>query len=270
MNKHLQTLHLCAVIVGVTLIASCGGTGDNGGQTALSVNSESLATKGCEAFALTPIVSVTPTMISGIDGYINPALGSHVDVSVQQGGTVIRSTRPNAKGAFFLNDLAPGHYDVVFTAQNFATAVIADVPIATPTSIVSVSTTSAPIDLQPAITVSHSISGSITLTPVSKTEAGYTTVQQSFSSGRTITLSCQRADMLSGAYKIADLPTVAPQLGQYKPELPIVFVTQNITVPGTGRYRVEASANGYKSQTNPSVDVRSADQFGINFALLGA
>lgn len=266
MNKLLRTWHLLAAVVGVTLILSCGAA-ENGRQNALSVNSKSTATTECGVVALTPVVGVMPTMQSGTAGYVSPALGSHVDVSVQQGGTVIRSTKPNAKGEFFLNPLAPGQYDVVFTAQGFATAVIADVPIATPTSIVSVSTTRAPIDLLPAATAPHSISGSIALVPVSKTEAGYATVQQSFLSGPTVTVSCESADMLSGVYKTADLPSVAPQLGQYTPELPIVFATQNDTFPGTGRYLVEASANGYSSQINPSVDVRLADQFDINFTL---
>lgn len=259
MNKFLQALYLFTTTVSVALIADAGGAD---GKSALVATNQSAAINNCGK-----LVSATPLMMSGINGYISPALGSRVEVSAQQNGTAIRLTRPNAKGEFLLNDLVPGQYDVVFTAPNFATAVITDVPIPTPTTIVAVSTTKAPIDLQPAIRIPHNISGLVTLVPISKTEAGYVTVKQSFIPGPTVTVKCQTADLLKDTYEIRDLPSVAPQLGQYTPELPIIFVTQNDTVPGTGKYSAEASANRYVSQTIPSVDVRLTDQFNVNFTL---
>jgi len=246
MNKFLHLAYFFAAIVGLTSTA-CYGV--DGGQGAPSVANNSM-------------------IQAGIDGYVAPALlASGVDVSAQQNGTVIRSGRPNGKGDFFLYGLAPGNYDVVFTARNFATAVIANVPVANSTDIVPVSTTEAPIYLQPAIAVPHSINGSITLDPVSKTEAGYATVKQAFLFGPIITVKRQNADIRTGAYNIPNVPSVAPQLGQYTSKLPIVFEPQDNTIPGTGKYSVEASAPGYISQANRSVDVTLRDQFDIDFVL---
>jgi hypothetical protein len=71
----------------------------------------------------------------------------------------------------------------------------------------------------------------------------------------------------SGAYALSNLPTVAPQLGQYSAALPIMFATQPNTTPGTGKYVVEASANGYVTQSNLSVNVTTGNQPAINFTL---
>jgi hypothetical protein len=102
---------------------------------------------------------------------------------------------------------------------------------------------------------------------VSDTEVGYAAAKQSFASGPTVTVKFQGADAANGAYTISKLPTVAPQLGQYSSSLPIAFVTQNNTTPGTGKYAIEASANGYTSQTDASLDITAGDQSGINFTL---
>lgn len=230
---------------------------------------KSVVTKGNGKYALKPVIRVIPTVENGIDGFINPALlASNVMVSAQQNGTIISSTVPAATGEFFLARLVPGNYDVVITADNYATAVIAAVPVATTTSTVAVSTSSVPINLLAAATAPHSISGTITLNPVSATEVGYAAAKQSFSPGPTVTVKYQGADMVSGAYTISNLPTVAPQLGQYTAALPILFVTQPTTIPGTGKYAVAASAIGYTTQTNALVDITAVNQSGINFTLI--
>lgn len=74
--------------------------------------------------------------------------------------------------------------------------------------------------------------------------------------------------MNTGAYTLANLPTAAPQLGKYSATLPITFAAQTNTTPGTGKYALAASANGYTSQANASVDVNTANQTGVNFSLV--
>jgi len=58
---------------------------------------KSIVSMGNGRYALKPVINVIPTILNGIDGFINPALlGSHVMVSAQQNGTVMRATVPNA------------------------------------------------------------------------------------------------------------------------------------------------------------------------------
>jgi hypothetical protein len=230
---------------------------------------KSIVTKGNGAYALKPVINVIPTVLNGIRGYINPALlANHVMLSAQQNGTIVRSTVPNAStGEFFLARLLPGNYDVVVTADNRATAVIGTVPVVSTTSTVALSTVNAPITLQAALTPAASISGTVALNPASSTEVGYVAAKQSFSPGPTVTIKYQGADVVSGAYTLSNLATAAPQLGQYSATLPIVFATQINTTPGTGKYALTASANGYVSQGNSLVDITTANQSGLNFTL---
>lgn len=226
---------------------------------------KSIVTKGNGKYALKPVINVIPTILNGIGGFISPT--TNVRVSAQQNGVVVRSTVPDATtGAFLLARVPPGNYDVVITADNRATAVIAAVPVATVTSVVAVSTLGTPISLQTAATPARTISGTVTL-PVASTEAGYVAAQQSFAAGPKVTIKYQGVDVTNGSYTFLNLPTVAPQLGQYSTTLPIALVSKTDTTPGTGKYTVEASATGFASKTVTPVDISTTNQTGINFTL---
>ncbi|MDP3843232.1 MAG: DUF4382 domain-containing protein [Oxalobacteraceae bacterium] len=217
-------------------------------------------------YGLKPVVNVIPTVLNGINGFIDPALlGSHVQVSAQQDGTVVRSTVPNANGEFFLARLPTGDYDVVITADDSATTVIGTVPVADATSVVTVNTNTAPIGLPAAAT--GAISGLVTLSPASDAVA-YVAAQQSFAAGPTVTVQYQGADLETGEYTLSNLPTTAPLFAQYSATQPLAFAVQDNTVPGTGKYQVEASATGYATQFTPSVDISTTNQSGVNFALI--
>jgi hypothetical protein len=230
---------------------------------------KSIVSNGNGGYALKPVIKVIPTVLNGIEGFVNLGLlGSHVVVSAQQNGTVVRSTVPNPiTGEFFLVRLEAGNYDVVITADNRAAAVISTVPVATPISIAMVSTALAPINLQTAATATGAISGTVTLNPASTTAVGYVSAKQSFASGPMVTIKYQGADLATGAYTLSNLPTAAPQLAQYSALLPLIFTSQTNTTPGTGKYIVEVSATGYATQTTPSVDISTANQAGVNFTL---
>ncbi len=230
---------------------------------------KSIVTKGNGKYALKPVIKVVPAILNGIDGFVSTAaLGNHVAVSAQQNGTIISSTTPNATtGEFLLTRLAPGNYDVVITADNRAATVISGVPVASTTSTTVISSSAAPINLLTSATLPGSISGTVTLSPASATEVAYVAAKQSFAAGPTVTIKYQGADLSSGAYTLSNLPTVAPQLGIYSATLPIVFTTPAGTLPGTAKYRVEASATGYTTKANASVDISAANQSGIDFTL---
>jgi len=206
---------------------------------------KSIVVRGNGTYALKPVIKVIPFVLNGINGFIAPALlGSNAMVTAQQNGEVVRTTAPNAQtGEFLLARLAPGTYDVVFTANGRATAVIASVPVATATSIVAVSTGVTPITLP--VSGTHMISGSVTLNPASPDTVVHVAAKQTFGTTPTVTVKSVAADELaSGAYSLI-LPIGEPQLGQYSATLPIALVTQ---AGMAGQYAVEASASGYQTQ----------------------
>ena len=53
----------------------------------------------------------------------------------------------------------------------------------------------------------------------------------------------------------------------YSATRPLVFTSSNTTTPGTGKYRVDASATGYAGKSTPVVDITSANAVNVNFSL---
>ena len=228
---------------------------------------KSVVTTGSGKYMLKPVIKVIPTAVNGISGFVNPALvASHVSVSAQQNGVIVSSTVPTSTGEFSLARLAPGNYDVVITADGNAAAVVGAVPVATASSITTLSTTAAPISLVAGTT--GSISGTATTTPASSTEPVFVAAKQSFAAGPTVTIKYQGADLTTGAYSIANLPVAAPQYTVYSVTLPLVFKQNLTSTPGTGKYKLDASATGYTTRSISLVDISVASQANVNFALL--
>jgi hypothetical protein len=227
---------------------------------------KSVLTKGNGKYALKPVIKMVPSAINGIDGFVaTAALANHVTVSAQQNGKVIAATAPNATtGEFFLSHLPVGNYDIVITADNSAASVIGAVPVTSTTNTTVVSTTAAPIALVASTT--GSISGTVTMTPPSTTEAAYVSAKQTFAAGPTVTIKYQGADLATGAYTVANLPIVAPQFAVYSSTLPLAFAASTTTTPG--KYSVEAAANGYTAKSIDGVDITTQNQANVNFALV--
>src|SRR5450759_2403290 len=184
---------------------------------------KSIVLRGNGTYALKPVIKVTPFALNGIDGFVDPALlPSNVMVTAQQNGVVVQSTVPKATtGEFFLARVAPGNYDVVITADGYATAVIATVPVASTTSVVNVSVSGTPITLP--VSAIHTVSGTATLLPNS-TEVAYVTAKQTVPPA--VTVKTVAADGSAPSTYSLTLPIVAPMLGQYSTGmLPIVFTT---------------------------------------------
>jgi hypothetical protein len=208
---------------------------------------------------LKPVIKVVPTVLTGIDGFVDTSLLSdNVMVSSQVSGTVIRSTVPNAQtGEFFISHLDAGSYDLVITADGHATAVVAGVPVSTATStaiVTMVSTSNEPISL-PTSTM-QKISGTVSLsTGPSPTTVASVVTKQTFSGGSTVTVKTRNVSPLPGIYSVA-LPSAAPLLGQYGTgTLPIALTPQSAIA---GKYAVEASADGFQTQST-NVDISIAD-----------
>ena len=228
---------------------------------------KSVVTRGNGKYALKPVVKVIPTALNGISGYVATSLlGSGVIVSAQQNGAIVSSTVPNAAtGEFALTRLPLGNYDVVVTADSRAAAVVGAVPVTSTSAMVAISQSAAPITLPASLT--GSISGAVTLTPASATEAAYVAAKQTFAAGPVVTIKYQGADLASGAYTLAGLPLAAPQYAAYSATLPLVFAGAATVQPGVGKYQVDATAAGYARKSIPSVDITAANQSGVNFTL---
>jgi hypothetical protein len=238
-----------------------------GAQTSLVIDfnaCKSVVKKGNAGYALKPVLTLVPAAQNGISGVIAAsALTQHVMVSAEQNGQVIASTTPDQQtGVFLVSHLAAGNYDLVITSDNSAASVIGAVPV-TATGTTSVSSAAAPLALVQSAT--GSISGTVTLSPASSTEAAYAAAKQTLGSGKTVTIKYQGADITSGAYSLTGLPLVAPQYAAYSATLPLAFSAATGVTPGA--YAVEASANGYTTKSAGTVDISTGNKSGVNITL---
>lgn len=218
---------------------------------------KSIVQRGNGTYALKPVIKVVPFVLNGIDGYVDLSLlGSKPMVTAQQNGVIVQSSVPNPlTGEFFLPRLPIGNYDVVFTANGRATAVIATVPVVSATSVAIVSSSVAPVALP--VSATHIASGKAVLNPTSAVEIAYVAGKQTVgATAPVVTVRFIGADdTAAGAYSLV-LPTAAPLLGQFGTgALPIGLVVQ---AGAAGKYSIEASAVGYKSQS-VSKDLTSLD-----------
>ena len=231
---------------------------------------KSIVQTGNGTYKLKPVINVIPTVLNGIEGFVDTnLLGSNVVVSAQVNGEIVRATVPNAnpipnpnRGKFFLARLTPGvNYDVVITADNRATAVISGVPVQTDTSITIISTSGTPFSLANSST--QAITGTVTLMNQADPDLDDGTVvvaaKQSLSGGPTVTVKLVVATVLDAALPIGDygynmtLPTGAPALAPYGP-LPIT-PTASAQSTVAKMYIVQGSAHTpttvYTTQTPP-------------------
>lgn len=215
---------------------------------------KSIVRRGNGSFGLKPVIAVLPRTTAEIVGNVDPALAG-VRVSAQVGGTVIRSTVPDATGAFrlaFLDPTTTSRVDVVVAAPDRATAVVAEVPVQGSTRI---STSAAPIALPTSAT--RSVSG--TAMPVA---AGASLrALQDVGTALRVEVTSTNADAVA-AYSMT-LPTAAPLRAPYSNALPLTFATQGGTA---AKYTIEAAVQGYTTQS-AAVDLAAANAT-LNFVLL--
>lgn len=226
---------------------------------------KSIVSKGNSGgYSLKPVVKVVPTALNGISGFVpTSVLANHIAVSAQQNGVIVASTTPTNTGEFDLTRLPAGNYDVVITGDGFAANVVGGVPV-TASAMTQLSTAAAPI--VPVASTTRTISGSVTQNPVSTTEPAQVSAIQAISGGPTVTLKYAMTPIGGGAYSIAGLPVTAARYVAYSTTMPLAFATA-ATLPPAGQYRVDASATGYTTKSQASVDISTSDQANVNFTL---
>jgi hypothetical protein len=217
---------------------------------------KSIVQKGNGSYSLKPVVTATPTVVSGtISGYVAPSEAGAA-VYAEQNGHVIKGTVADSNGQFVLTPLEQsstnGNYDVVIVQNNVATGIVRSVPVVVNTSTV-VATSSAPIVLPPS--AMHVASG--TVLPVSA--QAIVRALQSIS-GLNYEITTANANLDTGNYALS-LPAAAPVTGTYTGNLPVALSAGS----AAGQYTAEADSVSGATQSS-AVNVSTADQANVNFS----
>jgi hypothetical protein len=207
-------------------------------------------------YNLKPVLSVTPRVATGIQGYVSTTLTiAGTTVTAQQGGTVIRSTVPDATGRFVLGSLPAGNYDVVVGSEGRSTAVVSSVPVTATTTIVNGTATA----ITPPTSTMREITGTVSVpaTGTATTPVTDATVRatQALAGGPTIEVTRLPVDATAATYLLR-VPAAAPVKAPYAATGTLAF---GADATAAGKYRVQATATGLTAVEQPA-DVGTANQ----------
>lgn len=209
------------------------------------------------SYNLKPVLTVTPRVATGVEGYVSTSLAAGTAlVTAQQAGVVVRSAAPDGTGKFVLPSLPAGSYDIVVTAAGRSTAVVAGVPVSGTSSVTLNGTGSA---IAPPVATDRFASGTTT---AATTTGGTTPVtdatvraSQVLTGGPTVEVARMPVNATTGAWQLrlaADAPVKAGFAGG-------AALTFNADTAVAGKYRLEASAPG-RTTVQATTDVGTADQ----------
>ena len=247
---------------------------------------KSIVKTGNSTYKLKPVIKVIPFEPNGIEGFVDKTF-PNVSVSAQVNGEIVRATVPNTTtGKFFLSHLveagSSGTFDVVITADDRATAVIAGVLVPTSNSIIAVSTDAVrtPVNAITLVPPSRSISGTVTFNPAppppTDDQVVFVVARQQLVGGPVVTVKSQVAAVLAITPERDDygynlmLPIDSPWLasGSTTLPLPIAAFTQQPVPPSpqsiAGKYTVQASTASAPQSSNVDISVANQTQ---NFTL---
>jgi hypothetical protein len=194
-------------------------------------------------FLLKPVIRVIARLVSGVSGFVHPSLlGPMTGISLQQSGVAIKSTMADSTGAFLLQPVAPGTYDLVITAPGRATAVVTGVVVAADTVTAANNMVGA---INPPASGSGTLLGAVLVIGAPSIDADVG-VLQGLTGGPTITLADAPVNSVTGLYTYA-MATAAPMVAAaVAPPGALTFVPDNAAA---GRMTLKATSNGV-SQTS--------------------
>lgn len=184
-------------------------------------------------YLLKPVVSVIPRYVSGVQGYVDPALGAGATrVSLQVNGTIVKATVPDSTGKFLLQPVAPGNYTLVMAAPGRTTTVVTGVPVVAET-VTPVASVAAPIALAPSASAT-----------VSGTAPADTLVRalQPLTTAGSVEVDGGYVNSVTGAYAYS-LPLNAPLVGAYAVAPQPLVLTADAAA--AARYTMRASLAGF-------------------------
>jgi hypothetical protein len=207
-------------------------------------------------YILKPVIDVVPNYISGVRGFVDLSVTSpETVVSLQQSGVVVKSTVPDVSGAFLLEPVAPGTYDLVVTAPGHATEVVRGVVVAD-SVVTDVDTSATAFD--PPVSAIGVVAGVVTMTPVPVDASLVAT--QTLTGGTVIDVGALPADADTGAYGF-ELPVGAPQVATWTSAGGLVFAPD---AGAAGHYTIQAAAEG-ATQASGLLTVTSGATVTANF-----
>lgn len=208
-------------------------------------------------YLLKPVISVIPSYVSGVSGYLDASLASGgTVVSVQQGGAIVKSTAPDATGKFTLEPVAPGTYDLVVAAPGHVTGVMTGVPVADQ-AITVLNSTSSTFSFGTA--PDGSVAGTVTsaVTPI----VASIDALQTLANGDVVEVWSMTVDADTGAYSMS-LPATAPVVAAYS-VFPASVAFSADTQAGSN-YSIKASSAGFSKSA--SVAISASAPASANFA----
>lgn len=217
---------------------------------------KSVVQMGNGSYALKPVITATPTTVTGlIDGYVATAEAG-ATVYAEQNGKVVSGTVADSTGHFVFSTLVQsstnGNYDIVVVQPNETTGIISSVPV-TVGATTHVSTAAHPITL-PASTM-NSVSGTVTASAMANLRALQTT------SAGVYEIGSANANLDTGVYTMS-LPVAAPMVGAYSATLPVGLIAATTSA---GHYTIEADASSGVTQST-AVNISSGSQTNVNFS----
>lgn len=215
-------------------------------------------------YLLKPVVTVIPNYVSGVAGFVDAGIvaSGYTNVSLQQGGVVVKATTPaNITGQFLLRPVAPGSYTLVMTAPGRTTSVVTGVTVAAET-VTSVNASGTP--LNPPVSATGTLTGTApldtlvrALQPLTPALTGGTATTVEVVSGFVVPTT-----VTTGNYSYA-LPVNAPLIAPY-------LVMPNVLnfAPDTaaaGKYTLSASLNGAVKTATPATLTTTTTPITTNF-----
>lgn len=185
-------------------------------------------------YLLKPVVTVIPRYVSGVQGYVAPAIGAGgaTQVSLQLNGTIVKATVPDSTGKFLLQPVAPGNYTLVMAAPGRTTAVVTGVPVVAET-VTPVASATLPVALAP--------SASATASGFAPADTLVRAMQPLTAAG-PVEVDGKYVNSVTGAYAFS-LPVNAPLVAAYAAApAPLFFAADT---PAAGRYTLRASLQGF-------------------------
>lgn len=209
-------------------------------------------------YILKPVVRLTSKAAGSIQGYLTTTMSvTATSVMAEQGGEVIRSTRPDAAGKFVLAYLPSGTYTVVITSDGRATGVVESIPVGTSSVVLSGTSTALVLPASPMGTVT----GQVTAAGTPVTDATVTALQTVGT--QLLEIASANVDATTAMYTMA-LPTAAPVKATYAGA---PLTSASFTPAGTGgtyTLRAVSSTRGTVTRTT-SVTPASTTTFNITY-----
>lgn len=217
---------------------------------------KSIVQRGNGSYGLKPVVTATPTVVSGAIAGALAADEAGATVYAEQDGNIVKGTLADSSGQFVLTpleqSLTSGNYDVVIVQNGYASGIVRSVPV-TVNGTTTIATSAQPIALPGS--AMRSVSGAATPASAQAEVSAVQTIN-----GLNYEIDGVNANVDTGAYGLM-LPAAAPLVGTYAGVLPIALAPANAAA---GKYAITAASATGTLQSTP-VNVSGGDQTNVNF-----